>query len=632
MDVNKEIENAAIKCFERPVNSENIFSLVTLLNSVSSQEVDFIFKVFIQRLAMVEQKRVKSPEMLASWGIYLAIVLRYNPDINVYVNNEHFLLIGFKAYNPFIPLYITYFIIFSVIRKVDLTMPYNNLPPEERTSPKNESRIDLRQEQRNLAGGINANRDAHKIIAKRSNGVMVAASTYNPDGREKTKQRQAIIDHLIDLCPRDSPERKLLMELKRIYTSNPNFFIARLGLKGQKQEMAIFLDSPELIEDKLSEDDVMKAIYMHSNNILEHYSDLKPYHFQRAIACLNLTMAKRTTEYSDWISPEIFETLIFNCKELKHAKCLELLLLAITKNVTICKHHIKRLPEEWRSKIIEIYTTPRWKSSAEQEDKVKINRATMSYYATNLCFNETDLELLYGNIILLSDRLKDEDVRKAFLENIKVMNKSYFVLRIASYQDFVAEKQITIANTEDLLGNDIFEISRKFVIACREDDRVYIFSYDSFPSLLEKRMNPYNRQPLTEFTLRRLTKVSDRFEGQGLGPCCSTMVDFVQEMVSGRSILFECSCKKDYKKKLIRILHQYNIKEESIEWINLDDILMKFSLISLDFRAETIDELCEKLYRAIKKADEKNREQLRDNIASFILIYSRAGGGFVINI
>jgi hypothetical protein len=59
---------------------------------------------------------------------------------------------------------------------------------------------------------------------------------------------------------------------------------------------------------------------------------------------------------------------------------------------------------------------------------------------------------------------------------------------------------------------------------------------------------------------------------------------------------------------------------------------MKFSLISLDFQAETIDELCEKLYKAIKKADDKSREQLRDNIASFILIYSRAGGGFVINI
>src|SRR5579885_1202829 len=614
-----QISKDVVKCFDRPVSSENIFILVTNLDSSSPTEVDFIFRCFVENLAKVQKNSVKSPEMLASWGIYLSIILRYDPNTNIYVNGEHFLLIGFKAYSPYISLYITYFIIVSVIRKTDLGLPYSD-NDSEKGSPKEGSPKQF--------ANISANRDAHKIIAKKVNGVMTANSKT-----PKISEDKSIINHLIELCPKESPERKLLIELKKVYTSSPNFFIIRVGLKTQKQEMAIFLDMPDLLEDKLSTDDIMKAIYTHSNNILRYVTDFNSEHFERSIDCLNLKIAKKTSEDSDWVSPEIFNKLIYNCKEIRHAKCLEILLLAVTKNVTICKHHMKRLPEDWRSKVMEIYTTPRWKSSSskiikEGKETYKICKATNVYYLTNLC--STNTETLYENLEELSEKLKDDEVKIAFLNNIKTMNKTYFILKTAGYEDFLSGKLTSFANTEDFVSNDIFEISRNFIIAFREDDKIYMFSYDSFPTLISKKINPYNRQPIPEFVLKQIVEIYDRMNG--LRPSCCTMSEFIQEMVSGRSIVSDCNCAKNYRKKLIRILRHYNIKEESIDWINLDDILMKFGLISLDFQAETLDQLCEKLYRAIKNADENSKEQLRETIASIILIYSRSGGGFVINI
>ena len=111
--------------------------------------------------------------------------------------------------------------------------------------------------------------------------------------------KSSVIDVLMGKCPYGTPEYTLLSSLKRMYTSSPNFFIIKLGLKKSKQELAIFLDDPELLDDKLSEEDVMKAIYMQSNKILNQYSDFRPEHFGRSIQCLNLDIALKTKNVSE---------------------------------------------------------------------------------------------------------------------------------------------------------------------------------------------------------------------------------------------------------------------------------------------------------------------------------------------
>jgi len=546
--------------FDSPINTENVFILLTILNSSRQQEIDKIFKLFITTIS--EKKDNKSPELLASWGIYLGMILRYGPNTNLYINKTHFLLLAFNAYKPYISLYISFFLLVAVIMKTDIT------------------------------------------------------------GLAKNNENMSIIGHLISLCPYNSSEYRSLNELKRSHISDPSFFIIRLGLKKSKQELAIFLDMPNLLEDTLSEDDVMKAIFMHSNKILSQYNSFRPEHFGRAIQCLNLSIAKETIHVSDWIDSEIFNEFIYMCKDLKHANCLQMLRLAITRNVVLCRHHIKRLPEEWVAEILTIYTQPRWKSSN--------SFSTLTYYTTNLCCEDStkeDLEKLHKKFSIGDDKELED-----FLEKVRTMNKSHFILQVSGYSDFISEDKTEFVNLQDTLLNNIFDISRNFVIPHRQGNKIYLYSYTEFRNLIESKESPYTRIELSETVLNRITRAYEKYRGAGLDTQCLTMGEFMEEFINGRSIEDVCGCSKSYQKKLLRVLKKYGVKEDSFEWINIDDIIVKFSLITMELQAGNLKELCQKLYSMIKERGEKSREELKRTIASMILIYSKGSGGFLISV
>lgn len=556
------------QCFGHQVSSENIFLLLSELNAGSQKRIDDIFYSFIETLdESVKYNKPKSPQLLVSWGVYLSLILRYNPNTNLYYKNKHFLIVAFEAYKPYIMLYITYFLVTSTIAKTEIENP------------------------------------------------------YKPGSA-------SIIDYLIEQRQNNKDEKKLLRELKRCYTSSPNFYISRVGLKKQKQELAIFLDMPQILERELNEEDVDKCIYMHSNLILADFQNFTTDNFSRAISSLNLSIIKRTSHLSDYVKLPILDEFLRNCKTIQHALCYEILMIVITKNINLCKHNLKKIPQQWRSDVLKVYTMPRWKNYRIQEQR----NATLNFYKYHLCYHED--KALIETLENLSLRLENEDKRKAFIENLITMNKSYFVLKVAGYSDFFNEKKTIFANTETLIGDNIFELSRDFVLPYREGERIYFFDYEQFPFLLEKQENPYNRNKLNESILSEIQELHDKYEKAGLFPYSISMSNFIKELVHGRNVLDDCLCCKNYRKKLAYVLRDFNVKEESFEWVNLDDIAVKFAMISLDFQAETIDDLCKKLYLASKdkKKSREELEQLKETIASLILVYSKTTGTFILNI
>jgi len=107
--------------FDRPIRSETIFVLKSMLNSANISEVNGILQLFIKCLSrMNKSANTKSPEILASLGIYLSIILRHDPDLNLYVDGEHFLLTGLKCYLPYMNMYITFFLMATIIKHVNL--------------------------------------------------------------------------------------------------------------------------------------------------------------------------------------------------------------------------------------------------------------------------------------------------------------------------------------------------------------------------------------------------------------------------------------------------------------------------------------------------------------------------------
>lgn len=725
------------KVFDRPISSEGIFLLRAILNSASELEINSVFRLYIMCLdKMSKSNLAKPPEILASLGIYLSIILRYNPNTNLYVNGNHFLLIGLKCYTPYVTMYITSFLMIAVIKQANIeslcfatddyqygipaksasapsNLPNNNnisngniytdnkselrMSPEaaatvealRRTSPKNSKIFDCEGVRPASSPSLfnnnnNNDRSQAELRARvgtpndgpfRNNLDSNSQSTPNNrtngnqlnNGNRSPTNDETVIDKIINTCPIGTVERKLLSDLKRLYKSSPNYFLVRLGLKTQKQEIAIFLDMPELLDSEFNEEDIQKAIFLHSNNVLENDIPFKPHHFNRSIQCLNYNTAKKTSMISDWIHPDIVDEFIFMCREIKHAVCLEMLLLVVRKNITLCKHHMKRIPEEWIPTVLEVYLTPRWRATKKLVDFNSLTNHTVSnnivktpntspkasksnigngkalpteplistleYYKINLSSNDNYPKLL-NMLDVLSEQLRDEATLNLFIDNLKSMNMSNYIFSVSGYTDFFSEKKIVFFNDKDSMFNNVFEVARNFIVPYREGERVYLFDYNLFPTLIEKRENPYNRNPLSDEIIDEIISKYQMFNNLGLGKSIVSIPDFIKELIYGREVDSSCACRKNYVLKLVRALRHYNIKEESFEFINLSDIVFKFSLISMDFNSTTIPDLCYKLYMAIKIAADKDKEQLKRTIASTVLIYSRinGGGGFIVNI
>lgn len=717
--------------FDRPIRSETIFVLKSMLNSADAKEINGIFQLFIKCLSrMNKSSNTKSPEILASLGIYLSIILRHEPDLNLYVDGEHFLTVGLKCYLPYMNMYITFFLMATIIKYVNLEGPYLETPGyaynTKRSSKGSPDNLSSNSRKSSNPGDLNSSipneEDLLKLEINRLRDQVGASVNYDnlfhsnnrsstnnspnqspnsthplnqittqeelskrrspeksTSGRVPSPKPESVIDKIISICSITSPERRVLNELKRIYTSPAAFILVRLGLKDQKQELALFLDMPELLNTGLSEEDIQKAIFMHSNKILDTVIGFRPHHFNRAIECLNYSIAKKTSHMSDWVSAKTLDDFTYICKELKHAICLELLLLVIRKNIVLCSHHIKRLPVAWREVVLQQYTKPRWKvawrdfkhyvlscrpnNAEEDQDVVDIHKglchgdspilATLEYYRLNLCLGE-DYHQLIQCLENLEQKLVTPDALEAFVETTKTMNKSYYLLQVSNYADVFAKNKVVFANSEDMLGQDIFELSRNFVVPCRESshisspqkvtrtspekhqrehgDKIFLLDYGTFKSLTENRVNPYNRNPLSETLAEEIVSMFQFYNTLGLANECVTISEFAKELIGGREVISPCHCRKDYMTKLIRVLRHYGVQEESFEWINLADICFKFSLMSMVFQAEDVPQLCMKLYTAIKKAAECEKEELKRIIASSILIYSKyQGAAFVVN-
>lgn len=627
------------KSFERPVCVETNFILNTFLAQADVKETESVLTLFGHFLkGMAESRDSKTPETIASWGIYLSMILRYNPSLDFYVAGTHFLIHALNAYYPYVTMFTTYFLIPIVHKGINLELPYKgssgstspvrarpNLDHITRMSPTNAKKFEAKNE-------------SHERLRGRV-GSLPRLITNTEDTETDTPQI-SVINKIMDACPLNSPERKLLSELRRLRGSTSAYLMSRLGLKFQKQELAILLDDVSLLEDPLTDDDIQKAIFMHSNKVLAMDdggdSIFLPHHFDRAIQCLNLDIGKLTFHLSDWVLESTLDELFFMSKELKHAQCLEILKLVVQKNISICSHKLKKLPESWREPLLGLYTTPRWRLSMNNpmaSTPGHIFGATLEYYRVNLCSNEPREEFL-ATLESLSSKLRDPEDLENFLTNLKNMNKSHYVISVSSYVDFLSENKTVFANIQDTMLNDVFELSRNFVFPCREGNKIFLFDYNTAATIIEKGENIYNRCPIDPHVLDQITKSYQSFNKLGLSTSCFPMTEFLHELIHGRELAEGCTCRsnKNYVKKLTRVLRQYNVKEDSFEVINLADILFKFSLITINLKADSIPQLCSKLYQMIKLADPMNREALKRTVSSLILIYSRVGGEYIVNI
>ena len=623
----KDMENLYF-LFKRPICSENVFTLINRLNLANQSAVDDIFKLFIESLhESNKSNRVRSPELLASQGIYLCIILRYNPSRDIYIENEHFLIIAYKSYYPYVSIFIGCFLVPCILSKMSIESPWNIGQIYEKEMP--------------LATSPAANKLRVKVGSKPILNELERDSDNNSYDKKTHRFSESVINKMIQLCPLNSKEREIFIQIKNANGTGNNYFINKIGLKSQKSDMAIFLDMPSLVDDIPNDSFISKAIFVHSNKVLNRKTQYMPHHFNRAVECLNYDVCKRTFSLSDYVSDETLDNLTRSCKELKHAICLEILMMTLSKNITICRHHLKRIPDDWKEQLLETYTTPRWKTSIKLTQMLHANdrynemndetfdmnnqNSTLEYYRLNLCSSSSN-SLLAVELEELSTKLNNEENLNNFIENLRSMNKACYMLEGSSYKDLMSDRKITFGNVHDAYLHDIFEISKNFVFPCRQDGKIFLFDYAAVPSLINSKQNPYDRSLLSDKAFDNMTSKHKQYRSLGLSDKCSTMSEFISELIHGRSVEDDCSCGKgkNYLKKLTRLLKQYGIKEEHMEFINVSDALFKFSLISIDINISNennIRDLCKELYMKIKHCDPSQKESLKENISSVLLVY-----------
>jgi len=455
----------------------------------------------------------------------------------------------------------------------------------------------------------------------------IGLSPLKPVDFEPGDQHLTAYMKVLNSCPLDSPERQTLGELRRCHNSDFSYIMTRLGLNEKKIELAIFMDRPQYITSPLNEDDIQKAIFLHANKILLNNVEFKPHHFDRAVSCLNNAIANLTDSLSDWVKTTTIYELIYFSKATQHPYCLQLILLLCRKNITFCRHHMKQIPEEWKARIMEVYTTPRWMNcGVTADDKRLIGNATMNYYKTVMSHWGS-----YGSIISKLETFKkelvDPQIMGKTIENIKTLNKAFYICSASGYMDFDAETQgrLTIGNSMSIEMTDIFEIPKSFISCHREDDRVYLFDYNSTKTLLANGQNPYNRNPIPASTLEDIESRYLHYNSLGIGEYVESMPEILKEIVSGRQICDACPCgsNKNYVFKLAFELRHYGIKESSFDPVDITDACFKMGLMSIYVNNKsTLPLFCKTLLAAIKTKDRIHRDSCMRSIASVILMYT----------
>jgi hypothetical protein len=679
-----------VECFDRPACSETIFIIECFLNSANSREIQAALTLFGSYLKrMAESREAKSQEILASLGIYFSLFLRCSPDLNFYIDNEHFLVRAQRAYFPYIALYVVHFLVPAVIKGVNLNLPFDDRhevfplyadPTENDTQPG--------QISRSRSKSPESSSSPERSPPRRKSSEQVLSSSKEPERKPADDRRKGaenelrsrmgltermddyeqkdgignryspgtgilkvpVINKIIDICPLNSPERRVLNELRRQHDSNPSFLITRLGMKSEKLQLALFLDDPTLVDEKLNEDDLTKAIFLHANRILTTCQcSFLPHHFDRAVECMNYEIAKFTFSLADWVTDETLDNLIFLCKTLRHAYCLEILKLVVRKKVTLCTHQIRKLPDEWRATIVSLYTTPRWRhlldqtpvtdeALAEESKRPQEDRdATLDYY--RLLFSSLKPRRAFLNSLqTMTAKLLDEDSRQAFVEKIKQSNQTYYGLMVSGYTDLLLEVTPTIVNEQDSYLNNILEIPRNFVIPCLEGTQLFLFDFGMARKLIDTGCNFYNRKRLSPEVMAHVHENYQTYNRLGLSSRIDPISDVLKELVHGRQIEEACACasNKPYSKKLVRLLRSYSVKESSLTVVNMQDLIVKLGMISIHLgvrgSVKDLNQLWMEIYRAIKNSDPDQRETLKRTIASLILVYSRSNGGYIISI
>jgi hypothetical protein len=366
-------------------------------------------------------------------------------------------------------------------------------------------------------------------------------------------------------------------------------------MRNNYHELAIMMDFPAFLQYGSGDPrfDNCLAISMHSNSVIFSSYKIEEYirYFGNSISKVNLEIIELLSIENDTFDTKditgflhVFKyfSSLDNTIKLRLKKCLINLL---KKDIRLCKHQFAKIPLEWQTELMDVYSTPRWKFIEDD----KRDAGLIKYYEhhlSNVRGKESIINFMNGiRTKLYSDGPLPDISEKpqslnVFLEAFKKSNYIYYMDDCLSIDDLLDGKNnLEYASTNHSNGDDLFMYPRRSVYSFRDGDKIYLFDKSMFVTICEKKHNFYNRKPLPEdvyTTLFGKVKSMTFFEES---ITFLPIDEFIEESIYGRKLNRYCSCSTyNPTNKLLKKLYLFGIEDMHLSECVIEDVEFKLAM------------------------------------------------------
>lgn len=572
MDVNE-------KCLWEIFNSlgvpHNIFILREILESSTPEQINKYFEILGQTFYNRSKLRAtQDMPLVFSLMVYFNIMMRYNPILNVFLEDTHLLIWIYKATFPYPNFFITFILIPLMLKGVNLDFPSSKMP------------------------GI------------------------------------PLLKFLEEISEEGSQHKEIFAHIPKHYSSkHATFLFASLNNKERQNEILILMDTPEFFYDRFKYELKTDCIQMQSIKIFREIENLELimgdefiktdsqllHEHNHALIYYNYEVLKLRFDVSDLPHYESLNNL---CRAINNnyshlTRVKDFIMLALRKDIYLCQHFFDRLPDSWRQEAINIYRTPRWKS---------MTLTIAHHYCFQLGINFVSIEESIKRVHNLMINTIGANRREEKIKQLESQNRVYYKLKHNTIDDLLDNDLnlcgVSFANTETLSMDNVFLLNREEVFSFREGNHIYFFNVDGVNNLIEKKRNPYNQVVVGSQLLEKARVFLNR-HSNWLKDCKPKPLDeILDEIHYGRSFVEGCSCTDQRAvKRLADLLKFRNISEQTLSNLHIGDLVFKMSMMGYSIpRSTDPDLIFGEICKLIENSPADKKEIIKKHISSIINI------------
>lgn len=570
------------KIFNSLGNSFNIAIVNEIMENSTQEEINIYFQLLGK--AFYSRSKVQTSDDFSftfSLMSYFNIMMRYNPSLELWFDNVHFIILIYMVTFPYANFFITFVLVPLMLRNVDLDM-----------------------------------RAFEKVDGKHGN------SNYT------------IINYLEHISEEGSKHKEIFAKVPEQYSSaQAAFLFAKLNNQERQQEIVVLMDEPEFLfgiyQDTLKEesismqsrriyDKVVNEVSSCTHHMGINQDKLEDYH--AALKYYNFYVFEKVHDCSDIIPEGFLEELRLNLDEVmgEYPKIKNFVMNILKKDVKACEHFFSSLPSTWREEALQTY----------RDSRMNIENLTaLRNYSFQMGIQHLTLDDLKKNLTQMKEKLSSSsEILNNILVNMESQNKAYLKLLHNSSVDLFENdlnlEKLKFGNEESLMGDNIFLLNRHEIFSFRQGNFIYSFDYRGVENIMDSGINPYTREKLSEDLKYKAFLFLNRYGDWRKELAPKPLNEVFEDLVKVKPFKVNCGCmSNDPYKKLSYFLKYRGIDERTLRHIHIEDLVFKMSMMGYNLpRSSVPEKIFEILLELIEQSPPERKEIIKNHISGIINI------------